>query len=82
MRIRVRTFGINFADTLMIAGKYQVKPQLPVLARSSRPEIANSSPDATRVATFAAISSSSDGIHSVVLGVERAPSAKAAATPA
>jgi NADPH:quinone reductase len=29
VRIRVRTFGINFADTLMIAGKYQVKPQLP-----------------------------------------------------
>ncbi len=29
VRIRVRTAGINFADTLMIAGKYQVKPPLP-----------------------------------------------------
>ena len=29
VRIRVRAFGINFADTLMIAGKYQVKPEFP-----------------------------------------------------
>jgi NADPH:quinone reductase len=28
-RIRVRACGINFADTLIIAGKYQVKPELP-----------------------------------------------------
>jgi len=28
-RIRVRACGINFADTLMIAGKYQVKPDFP-----------------------------------------------------
>ena len=29
IRIRVQACGINFADTLMIAGKYQVKPQFP-----------------------------------------------------
>lgn len=29
VRIRVRAAGINFADTLMIAGKYQVKPPFP-----------------------------------------------------
>jgi NADPH2:quinone reductase len=29
VRIRVRACGVNFADTLMIAGKYQVKPPLP-----------------------------------------------------
>src|SRR5882672_5858633 len=28
-RIRVRACGVNFADTLMIAGKYQVKPEFP-----------------------------------------------------
>ncbi len=28
-RIRVHACGVNFADTLMIAGKYQVKPQFP-----------------------------------------------------
>ena len=28
-RIRVRTCGINFADMLIIAGQYQVKPELP-----------------------------------------------------
>ena len=28
-RIRVRACGVNFADTLIIAGKYQVKPELP-----------------------------------------------------
>jgi NADPH:quinone reductase len=29
IRIRVHACGINFADTLMIAGKYQVKPHFP-----------------------------------------------------
>ncbi|MBV9862180.1 MAG: NADPH:quinone oxidoreductase family protein [Alphaproteobacteria bacterium] len=29
VRIRVRACGLNFADTLMIAGKYQVKPEFP-----------------------------------------------------
>jgi NADPH2:quinone reductase len=29
VRIRVRAAGVNFADTLMIAGKYQVKPDFP-----------------------------------------------------
>jgi len=29
IRIRVHACGINFADTLIIAGKYQVKPELP-----------------------------------------------------
>src|SRR5918912_1308971 len=29
VRIRVRAAGINFADTLMIAGTYQVKPPFP-----------------------------------------------------
>jgi len=29
VRIRVRASGLNFADTLMIAGKYQVKPPFP-----------------------------------------------------
>ena len=29
VRVRVRAAGINFADTLQIAGKYQVKPPLP-----------------------------------------------------
>lgn len=28
-RVRVRAAGVNFADTLMIAGKYQVKPEFP-----------------------------------------------------
>jgi NADPH2:quinone reductase len=28
-RIRVRASGVNFADTLMIAGKYQVRPEFP-----------------------------------------------------
>lgn len=28
-RIRVRAAGVNFADTLMISGKYQVKPPFP-----------------------------------------------------
>src|SRR5712691_8600632 len=28
-RIRVHACGVNFADTLMIAGKYQVKPEFP-----------------------------------------------------
>jgi len=28
-RIRVRAAGVNFADSLMIAGKYQVKPEFP-----------------------------------------------------
>ena len=29
VRLRVRAAGLNFADTLQIAGKYQVKPPLP-----------------------------------------------------
>ena len=29
LRIRARAFGVNFADSLMIAGTYQVKPPLP-----------------------------------------------------
>ena len=29
VRIRVRASGINFADILMVEGKYQVKPALP-----------------------------------------------------
>ena len=29
VRVRVRATGLNFADTLQIAGKYQVKPPLP-----------------------------------------------------
>ena len=29
VRIRVRACGVNFADTLMIAGRYQLKPRLP-----------------------------------------------------
>jgi NADPH2:quinone reductase len=31
IRIRVRAAGVNFADTLMIAGKYQVKPEFPFI---------------------------------------------------
>jgi NADPH2:quinone reductase len=31
VRIRVRASGLNFADTLMIAGKYQVKPEFPFI---------------------------------------------------
>src|SRR6187551_1760507 len=30
-RIRVRAAGINFADTLMVAGKYQIKPPFPFI---------------------------------------------------
>ena len=30
-RIRVRACSVNFADTLMIAGKYQVKPEFPFI---------------------------------------------------
>ena len=29
VRIRLFAAGLNFADTLMVAGKYQLKPQLP-----------------------------------------------------
>lgn len=29
VRVRVRAAGLNFADTLQVAGKYQVKPPLP-----------------------------------------------------
>lgn len=29
IRIQVRAAGVNFADTLMVRGEYQVKPQLP-----------------------------------------------------
>ncbi len=29
IRIRVRTAGVNFADTLMVGGSYQVKPPFP-----------------------------------------------------
>ena len=29
VRIRVHTAGLNFADNLIIAGRYQIKPQLP-----------------------------------------------------
>jgi NADPH2:quinone reductase len=29
LRLRVRACGLNFADTLMVAGKYQEKPDLP-----------------------------------------------------
>ena len=29
VRIRVRAAGVNFADTLMVAGNYQVKPPFP-----------------------------------------------------
>ncbi|MBU2074714.1 MAG: alcohol dehydrogenase catalytic domain-containing protein, partial [Actinobacteria bacterium] len=29
VRIRVGAAALNFADTLMVAGKYQVKPELP-----------------------------------------------------
>ena len=29
VRIKVRAAGVNFADTLMVAGKYQVKPAFP-----------------------------------------------------
>jgi len=29
VRIRVRAAGVNFADTLLLAGKYQVKPSFP-----------------------------------------------------
>jgi NADPH2:quinone reductase len=29
VRIRVRACSVNFADTLMVAGKYQVKPEFP-----------------------------------------------------
>ena len=33
VRIRVRACGVNFADTLMVAGNYQVKPPVPVHPR-------------------------------------------------
>lgn len=29
LRLRVRACGLNFADTLMVAGRYQEKPQIP-----------------------------------------------------
>src|SRR6201987_6253660 len=29
VRIRVRAAGVNFADTLMVGGRYQVKPPFP-----------------------------------------------------
>jgi len=29
VRVRIRACGLNFADTLMVAGQYQVKPPLP-----------------------------------------------------
>ena len=30
VRIDVHACGVNFADTLIVAGKYQVKPRIPV----------------------------------------------------
>ncbi|MDX1541398.1 MAG: NADPH:quinone oxidoreductase family protein [Geminicoccaceae bacterium] len=29
VRVRVRAAGVNFADTLLVAGRYQIKPELP-----------------------------------------------------
>ncbi len=31
VRIRVRACGVNFADTLMISGRYQIKPEFPFI---------------------------------------------------
>ncbi|HEY0338459.1 MAG TPA: hypothetical protein VGC70_14040, partial [Burkholderiales bacterium] len=33
VKIAVRAAGVNFPDTLMIAGKYQVRPPLPSAVR-------------------------------------------------
>ena len=50
-RIRVRACGVNFADTLMVAGKYQVKPAFPFTpGLESAGEVTEVAPDATNVA--------------------------------
>lgn len=51
VRIRVRACGVNFADTLMIAGKYQVKPALPFSpGLEAAGEVAEVAPDVAHLA--------------------------------
>lgn len=48
VRIRVRAAGVNFADTLMVSGKYQVKPPFPFTpGLEVAGEIAELAPDVT-----------------------------------
>lgn len=50
-RIRVRACGVNFADTLMIAGKYQVKPAFPFSpGLEAAGEVAEVAPDVAHLA--------------------------------
>ena len=37
MRIRVHAAGVNFVDSLMVGGTYQVKPQFPFAAKRPAP---------------------------------------------
>jgi NADPH:quinone reductase len=48
VRVRVRAAGVNFADTLMVSGKYQVKPPFPfVPGLEVSGEITEVAPDVT-----------------------------------
>lgn len=50
VRIRVRAAGVNFADSLIISGKYQVKPQLPFCpGLEVSGEVIECAPSVTRV---------------------------------
>ena len=50
-RIRVRACGVNFADTLMVAGKYQVKPAFPFTpGLESAGQVTEVAPGVTNVA--------------------------------
>ena len=55
-RIRVRACGVNFADTLMVAGKYQVKPAFPFTpGLESAGEVMEVAPGVTNVAPGARV---------------------------
>jgi NADPH:quinone reductase len=50
IRIRVRASGVNFADALMVSGKYQVKPAFPFSpGLESAGEITELAPDVTHL---------------------------------
>lgn len=50
-RIRVRACGVNFADTLMVAGKYQVRPEFPFIpGLEAAGEIVEIGPDVKHLA--------------------------------
>lgn len=51
VRVRIRAAGVNFADTLIVAGKYQHKPDLPFTpGLEAAGEIIECAPDVTKFA--------------------------------